>query len=147
MSLEHLVVNVLIAMGIAASPAVAADARFEVLGVTDQFSVEIDLNSVEITEPNGFQINATMKRVMKQPVIVQGKKKPGSYYIETTRVRCEQNDLTFLKSTLFSTDGEILVSGDINKIYPNTNVKGSFIADYIEITCNTAKKSKPANTV
>lgn len=136
--MENLLVNILLAMGIAAAPAIASGANFDLMGETDQFIVAIDLNSVFGSREKN-EVYTVMKRTMKSPVKVKGKRKEGVYYIESTTVRCNEKDFTINDSALFSWDNEVLVAGKANKTYASPGTPGNFISDYIEIVCNTLK--------
>lgn len=144
--MNHLFANILLAMGVSVTPYPGPQPDYKLIGSTSMYTVEVDIKSLKATpKVGGWQVKATMKRKMFKDVMVEGKTKPGKYYIDTTTTRCGADAVAFDSSTLFAEDGEVLSYTEEVIEMVNPNIPDSFVTQYIEIMCN--KDAKPKNTL
>lgn len=146
--MNYLLANILLAMGVSATPFSANPPDYQLLGTTELYKVEIDMKSLKATSKiGGWQVRSTMKRTMINELVVPGKPKKGAYYVDTVTTRCAQDTVTIDTSTLYAKDGEVLVTSDVPVELPNMNVADSFVSVYIRIMCSNDKKLRPGTWV
>lgn len=137
--MDHFLANVLLALGVAAAP--AQTPQYEWFGSTEQFAIEIDMNSFQTSaKVGGWQVKSSMRRVLLVPLAVPGKEKKGAYYLDTTTVRCAQDTFTVDTTSLHAADGEVLAASYTPMTFQNPRSGKNFVTMFLTVVCNDGGK-------
>jgi hypothetical protein len=131
--MDYFFTNVMVALGLTAGPPPAA---YIPLGRSETALFEIDVNSIRYAPGKlALSVKTRMRVTLNVPVIVTGKKKLGSYYIDELTMRCEKDDMVIEEMTLYSTDGEALANGKDPVVLPNPKVAGHVVTELLARSC------------
>lgn len=112
------------------------------------FIVDIDESSVKaIIRNNGFEMLTRLKMNFEKPFIIPGKKKLGAYYVNEIAAKCKGDTFDVEKSTVYSSDGEVLTVGNNVASIKNPKNPKSFITIWLQLTCNQFAGKQPPTII
>lgn len=133
--MDYFFTNVMIALGISTAP---SPAQFLPLGRSETALYEIDTTSIRYTPGKlAYSVKTRLRVTPNIPVVVVGKKKLGSYYLDDITMRCEKDDVVINEMTLFAADGEALASDKSQVVLANPKLEGHLITELLSRSCQT----------
>ena len=118
--------------------------------VVNNPDIRIELNSESlnvIPQVDGFVVQSTFRINLFHEIDVEGKTKKGWFYINTMSTNCNTNEMHINESTVYSRDGEELITGKSLGKIPKSNNPKSFINIWTATVCKQFVGKRPLKSM